>query len=368
MMLTLTPVAEAVAALKSSNEQTGQGDFALVLENLLGLAPPPMADDTAAIEPIPDVPEEQEKLQLPDLSDLQSMIALEPAQLQQLVIQANDAPELVPLTANNILTPPALPAAGPLVTAIDTALQSSTAASDAPPTAAALASQRMTPSEKTPVWPQQTAIEATRVPESEQTVTRPDSPIDELTFAPAGQGGERDAAPLTTTGLLLASASTVRAATVETPTVGTYTLMPQVGTSAWQQSLGQQLTVFIRDGVHNAELRLNPAELGALKIHLQVKNDVANLHVVAENQQVRSALEAALPFLKSSLAESGLQLSMSSSGSDSTHSWNASHHSGDGEAEPAGDNEHEGTAQGVEDIIELHADPLRMNVGINTFV
>lgn len=368
MMLTLAPVADGVPLLKNDNEQTEQGDFALALRNLLGLAPPPSIDDTAAIEPLNDAPAEKEEPPFPELSVLQPTIALEPAQLQQLVIQANDAPAPMPLATNSLLTQPALPAANPLAVAIDTAIKSSTAANEGPPAASSLASLRIMQSEEAQVWPEHKEIEAAQKPESNPAAARPDVPLDELTVVTAGRGGERDAAPLPTSGLFMDSTSTVRAATVETPAANTFTLGPQVGTSAWQQSLGQQLTIFTRDGVHNAELRLNPAELGALKIHLQVKNDAANLHVVAENQQVRSALEAALPFLKNSLAESGLQLSMSSSDSGSAHSWNESNRSGESEVELVVNDEHEGSAQEAEEFIDLRADPMQLNMGINTFV
>lgn len=102
------------------------------------------------------------------------------------------------------------------------------------------------------------------------------------------------------------------------PVVATGVLMHEPGTSAWQQSLGQQIACFTRDGVHHAELRLHPEELGSLQISLRLNNDQAQLHFVTENHQVRAALESAMPELRTSLAESGINLGQSSVGADST--------------------------------------------------
>lgn len=93
------------------------------------------------------------------------------------------------------------------------------------------------------------------------------------------------------------------------------------GTAAWQQELGQQLMLYTRNGIHNAELRLNPKELGALQINLRLNNDQAQLHFVTGNHQVKAALEAAMPHLRTLLDESGITLGQSSVGSDAS-AWN----------------------------------------------
>jgi len=363
-MLTINPVVEALSPLKNGNDQNGQGDFAPILEILVGLGSPPLLEYGALSESLPDLQVDDDKEQLSDLSGLQPMSMLQPELLQELNIRSNNTPVPSALTAKSTLISPALSASRPILST----LHSSNVANDASPAAAELASKSMTPMERTQSCPQQTATQSTLVPENDSSDTPPDMRFEELTVIAEGRIFERDVDRLATSGLLLSSTSTARSTVVDTASFSTFTLASEVGTSVWQQSLSQQLAIFTRDGVHNAELRLNPAELGTLKIHLQVKNDVANLHVVTENQQVRNALEAALPCLKSSLAESGLQLSMTSSGSDFAHSWNESRHSGKNEADPFGKDEHECSVQGPEKIIEMRADPMRLNVGINTFV
>ncbi len=91
-----------------------------------------------------------------------------------------------------------------------------------------------------------------------------------------------------------------------------------LGTSAWQQALSQQLSLFLSKGTYHAELKLNPRDLGALQISMKLNNDQLQLHVMSENQQVRAAVEASMPYLRTSLAESGMTLSQSSVGPETT--------------------------------------------------
>ncbi|CNF57095.1 flagellar hook-length control protein FliK [Yersinia massiliensis] len=93
-------------------------------------------------------------------------------------------------------------------------------------------------------------------------------------------------------------------------------LSAQLGSQEWQQSLGQQVVMFSRNGQQTAELRLNPQELGALQISLKMEDNQAQLHFASAHSQVRAALEAAMPSLRSALAESGIQLGQSSVGSE----------------------------------------------------
>lgn len=93
-------------------------------------------------------------------------------------------------------------------------------------------------------------------------------------------------------------------------------LSAPLGSQEWQQSLGQQVIMFSRNGQQNAELRLNPQELGALQISLKIEDKQAQLHFISAHSQVRAAIEAAMPSLRAALAESGIQLGQSSVGSE----------------------------------------------------
>lgn len=90
-----------------------------------------------------------------------------------------------------------------------------------------------------------------------------------------------------------------------------------LGSPDWQQSVSQHVTLFTRQGQQTAELRLHPEDLGQIHITLKMDDNQAQLQMVSAHSQVRAALEAALPVLRTHLAESGIQLGQSSISSES---------------------------------------------------
>jgi len=119
----------------------------------------------------------------------------------------------------------------------------------------------------------------------------------------------------------IATASSLPApvtASATTSTPSTPTLNSQLGSDEWQQALSQQIVMFSRNGQQNAELRLHPEDLGAIQISLKLDNDQAQINLVSSHSHVRAALEAAIPQLRSALAESGINLGESQVSSDSS--------------------------------------------------
>ncbi len=115
----------------------------------------------------------------------------------------------------------------------------------------------------------------------------------------------------------VSSTSTLTNSTATTSTTpSTPMLNAQLGSNEWQQALSQQIVMFSRNGQQNAELRLHPEDLGAIQISLSLDKDQAQLSMVSSHSQVRAALEAALPQLRSALAESGINLGQSNVSSD----------------------------------------------------
>ena len=94
-------------------------------------------------------------------------------------------------------------------------------------------------------------------------------------------------------------------------------LSAPLGSHEWQQSLSQHVTLFTRQGQQSAELRLHPQDLGQVQISLKLDDNQAQLQMVSPHSHVRAALEAALPMLRTQLAESGIQLGQSSISSES---------------------------------------------------
>jgi len=95
-------------------------------------------------------------------------------------------------------------------------------------------------------------------------------------------------------------------------------LSQPLGTQEWQQAVSQHITLFTKQGQQSAELRLHPENLGQVQISIKMDDNQAQLQMISANGHVRSALEAALPMLRTQLAENGIQLSQSTISSDSS--------------------------------------------------
>jgi len=114
-------------------------------------------------------------------------------------------------------------------------------------------------------------------------------------------------APVTTTFSAAQSSAPVAAPVVSAP----------LGSHEWQQNISQHVTLFTRQGQQSAELRLHPEDLGQVQISIKLEDNQAQLHMVSAHSHVRQALEAALPVLRTQLAENGIQLGQSNISSES---------------------------------------------------
>lgn len=90
-------------------------------------------------------------------------------------------------------------------------------------------------------------------------------------------------------------------------------------TPEWKQSVSQHIAIFSRNGLHSAEIRLHPEELGALQITLRVQQEQAQIHIVSEHAHVRHAMEQAMPQLRAAMAESGIQLGQANVSADAQY-------------------------------------------------
>lgn len=77
----------------------------------------------------------------------------------------------------------------------------------------------------------------------------------------------------------------------------------------FSQALAAQLTTLARDGVHEARLQLNPAEMGPIAVQIVVDGSQAQIDFAAAQAGTRQALEASLPSLAAGLQSLGLTLS-----------------------------------------------------------
>lgn len=89
----------------------------------------------------------------------------------------------------------------------------------------------------------------------------------------------------------------------------------------WAQAMSHQVLSFLRTnetGTQIAQLRLDPPELGPLKISIAIKDGIASASFVSAHSAVRSVVEQALPLLASQLQESGISLGQTNVGSHDT--------------------------------------------------
>lgn len=135
--------------------------------------------------------------------------------------------------------------------------------------------------------------------------------------SPAEQGAEQGlsmnsaqgSTPGTVTpGSALTSApgSGAPAGTAEAPRSATLEARP--GSEAFAMKFSAQVAVWVREGVHEAQLQLNPADMGPVRVAIVLDGAAAQVNFTAEHALTRQALEQALPTLAGSLADAGFTL------------------------------------------------------------
>jgi len=85
-------------------------------------------------------------------------------------------------------------------------------------------------------------------------------------------------------------------------------IAPPVASPAFAPALGAELTLMVKEGVSEARLHLNPAEMGPITVQIVVEGQTARVEMTADNAATRQALEQAMPALAGALREDGLTL------------------------------------------------------------
>jgi len=132
-----------------------------------------------------------------------------------------------------------------------------------------------------------------------------------MTSKQAAESTPSPTGPTATMGPIVSTPSTVQPTFAAAPVVSA-----QLGSNEWQQTVSQHITLFTRQGQQSAELRLHPEDLGQVQITLKLDDNQAQLQMVSGHSHVRAALEAALPVLRTQLAENGIELTQSNISSE----------------------------------------------------
>lgn len=106
-------------------------------------------------------------------------------------------------------------------------------------------------------------------------------------------------------------------------------VQPNMQNPAWGQVMSSRVVWMAKEGVQEAELRMNPARLGPVEVKLHVQNDQASVTFLAQQSATREALEQALPRLRESFADSGMQLTDAQVGEQEQHQQEQSEQTGD---------------------------------------
>ncbi len=109
------------------------------------------------------------------------------------------------------------------------------------------------------------------------------------------------------TATVLAETTITGAVTQLSKTLNT-TIAVNVENKNWSQQVTQQVNYMIKSGIQQAEIKLNPANLGPMEIKLTVQDDQASVQFVTHHALVRDALDSAIPRLKELLDQQGLNL------------------------------------------------------------
>lgn len=112
-----------------------------------------------------------------------------------------------------------------------------------------------------------------------------------------------------TTDTILAPAQGAPQAAPAAPTpASALPVPPSVGSPRFAEDFSRQIVWIAARQLQQAELRLDPPELGPVRVTLQLRDDQASAVFSALHPQTRDAIEAALPRLKEMMAEAGIQL------------------------------------------------------------
>ncbi len=136
------------------------------------------------------------------------------------------------------------------------------------------------------------------------------------TFEALAADGSKAVLPNAVAGLVSASMEAASAGNPAPTTLRSH-LAPEVGSQGWDKALSQQMVQMGKGGQQTAELQLNPPGLGPLKVTLNLNDHQMQLTFVSNHASVRAAVEAAMPQLRATLAESGISLGNTSVSAES---------------------------------------------------
>jgi len=106
-------------------------------------------------------------------------------------------------------------------------------------------------------------------------------------------------------------APSISAANNQTGTIPTFTLTPHIEHEGWAKAMAQQVISLTRHTDQSEQLailRLDPPELGPIRVMISMTDGVANAVFGSANAQVRQVIENSLPELAKAFSQAGIDL------------------------------------------------------------
>jgi flagellar hook-length control protein FliK len=85
-------------------------------------------------------------------------------------------------------------------------------------------------------------------------------------------------------------------------------LKAPVSSPDWGPALNQRVTWMVANSLQNANITVNPPNLGPLEINIQTDQNKTNVQFIVSSSEVRQAIQDAIPALSKMFENSGLQL------------------------------------------------------------
>jgi flagellar hook-length control protein FliK len=85
-------------------------------------------------------------------------------------------------------------------------------------------------------------------------------------------------------------------------------LKPPVSSPDWGPALNQRITWMVANSLQNANITVNPPNLGPLEINIQTDQNKTNIQFIVTSSEVRQAIQDSIPALSKMFENSGLQL------------------------------------------------------------
>ena len=93
------------------------------------------------------------------------------------------------------------------------------------------------------------------------------------------------------------------------PGTTTLSIHSPVGSAAFADEVTSRVTSLAQSGITQAQLQLNPTDLGPVQVHITMQSGQASVWFGAAHSDTRAALEQSLPRLREMFASAGLPLS-----------------------------------------------------------